>query len=73
MRNEAGLGLAWFPALALAAPPAQAADARAGRERAREVCALCHGLDGIALAPDAPNLAAWYARIRVTAEMPVLD
>ncbi|MEN3794340.1 cytochrome c [Fulvimarina sp. MAC3] len=38
--------------------PAQvlAADAAAGREKASQ-CATCHGKDGIAVQPDAPNLA----------------
>jgi cytochrome c553 len=31
-------------------------DAKAGREKA-EVCAVCHGLDGLAKIPEAPNLA----------------
>jgi cytochrome c553 len=35
----------------------QAADLAAGRARAAQ-CAVCHGPDGIAVAPDAPNLAA---------------
>jgi cytochrome c553 len=41
----------------LAAPPAWGAgDAAAGRTKARQ-CAVCHGLDGIARNPDAPNNA----------------
>lgn len=37
--------------------PAQAAgDAAAGKKKAG-MCAVCHGLDGIAKLPDAPNLA----------------
>ena len=46
-------------ALALAcalAGEAAAADVSAGREKAAQ-CATCHGLDGIATAPDAPNIA----------------
>ena len=35
---------------------AAAADVSAGREKAAQ-CATCHGLDGIATAPDAPNIA----------------
>lgn len=35
---------------------AAAQDIRAGREKAAS-CVPCHGLDGIAKAPDAPNLA----------------
>jgi cytochrome c553 len=89
--------------------PALAADAAAGKAKA-QVCAVCHGLNGIAKVPDAPNLsgesavyttkqlnafkegkrqheqmsliaaslsdediadlAAWYASLKVTVEMP---
>jgi cytochrome c553 len=28
-----------------------------GRQKAQHVCAACHGIDGIAKNPDAPNLA----------------
>lgn len=38
------------------AGPADAQDAKAGREKA-QMCAVCHGVNGIAVAPDAPNLA----------------
>ena len=34
-----------------------AADIEAGRARSQQACAVCHGLTGIASAPDAPNLA----------------
>ncbi len=37
-------------------PPAQAADANAGKTKAAQ-CAACHGPDGIAVLPEAPNLA----------------
>lgn len=47
------LGLA---AIALQALPAAAADAAAGRQKARQ-CQTCHGLDGIAKIPIAPHLA----------------
>jgi cytochrome c553 len=33
------------------------ADASAGRKLAAEVCQPCHGIDGIAMIPEAPNLA----------------
>lgn len=36
--------------------PAAAADAAAGKTKAAR-CAVCHGLDGLAKNPDAPNLA----------------
>lgn len=38
------------------AVPAVAADAVAGKAKAVP-CAVCHGQNGIAIAPDAPNLA----------------
>jgi cytochrome c553 len=44
-------------AVVLLAPWAQAADLEAGRQRALQACAVCHGTLGIAAAPDAPNLA----------------
>lgn len=47
--------------LVAAAPPAAAqdpaGDPRAGRRLAGGRCAPCHGNDGIAVQPDAPNLA----------------
>ena len=47
---------AGLTALLLAAPMAHAGDPQLGRE-AVGACATCHGRDGIAMAPDAPNLA----------------
>ena len=47
---------------ASASPPAQAADAEAGRHKA-EPCARCHGADGNATIPGTPSLAgqsAWF-------------
>ena len=38
-------------------PPAGAQDAAAGRRKAA-ACQACHGLDGIAKLPDAPNITA---------------
>jgi cytochrome c553 len=38
------------------APPANAGDAKAGRQKALQ-CQTCHGLDGLAKIPQAPNLA----------------
>jgi cytochrome c553 len=34
-----------------------AGDAAAGKTKAAAMCQVCHGLDGIAKLPDAPNLA----------------
>ena len=32
-------------------------DAKAGRVKAESVCGVCHGVDGLAKIPEAPNLA----------------
>jgi cytochrome c553 len=40
----------------LASPAASAGDVKAGRQKALQ-CQTCHGLDGQAKLPDAPNLA----------------
>lgn len=42
--------------LLLAGPAALAADPAAGKAKAAQ-CAACHGANGIAVLPDAPNLA----------------
>jgi cytochrome c553 len=44
-------------AILLAAAQAIGADADAGRKKVAATCAVCHGLDGLAKNPDAPNLA----------------
>ena len=99
----------FVPAALIMSVPALAADAAAGKAKA-QMCAVCHGLNGIAKVPDAPNLAgesavyttkqlkafkdgkrqheqmsliaaslsdediadlaAWYASLKVTVEMP---
>ena len=41
----------------MAASPAGADDIAAGKQKVATVCAACHGVDGIAKNPDAPNLA----------------
>jgi cytochrome c553 len=46
-----------FISLAISAVQAQAQDAAAGRAKADAACALCHGLNGLATMPSAPNLA----------------
>ena len=38
-------------------PQAEAGDAKAGRAKAESVCGVCHGVDGLAKIPEAPNLA----------------
>ena len=50
-------GVAGFLAILPSIPaPVAAADAAAGRTKAAK-CSVCHGLDGLAKNPDAPNLA----------------
>jgi cytochrome c553 len=36
---------------------AEAGDAKEGRAKAESVCGVCHGVDGLAKIPEAPNLA----------------
>ena len=43
--------------VAAAAWPAAAADVAAGRQKAQQACAVCHGPLGVAVAPETPNLA----------------
>ena len=43
-------------ALALGLPAAQASDIAGGRQKA-QVCAVCHGPQGLSVTPDAPHLA----------------
>ena len=43
--------------LALASAPAEAGDAAAGRAKASQQCAVCHGANGLSQHPEAPNLA----------------
>lgn len=50
-----GLAATWT------AGPARAGDIKAGRAKA-EVCAVCHGLDGLAKIAEAPNLAGQNER-----------
>ena len=53
-----GTGAAWLIGLLLlsgALAPAHAADAAAGRDKARQ-CQTCHGLDGVGKMPDVANI-----------------
>ena len=43
------------------APAAQAADIEAGKSRAAEVCAACHGANGVSVSDTIPNLAGQRA------------
>jgi cytochrome c553 len=45
----------------LATLPAAAQDLAAGRAKAQQACAVCHGPVGLASAPDAPHLAGQSA------------
>ena len=45
-------------AAACAASASYAADPAAGKKVASGMCAICHGVDGVAKNPDAPHLAA---------------
>jgi len=60
-KRQRRLPVAWLVAgaallIGAAAQPARAADPAAGRAKAVQ-CAACHGMDGIATLPEAPNLA----------------
>ncbi|WP_029354209.1 cytochrome c [Bosea sp. 117] len=46
-----------FAAAILYCLPAQAGDAAAGKAKASAQCAVCHGANGMAQLPTAPNLA----------------
>ncbi|TWH01088.1 cytochrome c553 [Mesorhizobium sp. J18] len=50
------IGAGFAASLLAVLNPAVAADAVAGKTKAAQ-CAVCHGLDGLAKNPDAPNLA----------------
>ncbi|WP_019139841.1 c-type cytochrome [Noviherbaspirillum massiliense] len=51
-----GMAAALLSLSLLNAAPGWAADGQAGKSKATQ-CAACHGMDGMAKAPDAPNLA----------------
>ena len=44
-------------AAVLAAPAVKAADMAAGKAKAEEVCAACHGANGVSVSAKIPNLA----------------
>ena len=55
--SREGVALALAAAFALAAAPSPAsADAAAGRTKA-QMCATCHGANGLAVAPNTPHVA----------------
>lgn len=47
--------------LALTTGTAAAGDMAAGKVKAAEVCAACHGADGVSISNQFPNLAGQYA------------
>ena len=53
--------LAGFSAVLFLAAAAQAADMEAGRSKVTQVCAACHGANGVSVADNIPNLAAQRA------------
>ena len=57
MRLSALAGAAALVAALLAGGPLEAADAKAGRQKAAGLCQACHGMDGLSKNPEAPNLA----------------
>ncbi|GAA0592105.1 cytochrome c [Craurococcus roseus] len=61
MALAAALVFAGAAGLAPAQERAAAGDPRAGRRLAGGQCAACHGNDGIAVLPEAPNLAGQKA------------
>src|SRR6476469_6282901 len=48
-------------ALVLLTPLAQAADIEAGKAKVAQVCAACHGANGVSVSDTIPNLAAQRA------------
>ena len=56
MKDALGF-MAMLIGLVVLALPVTAADIAAGRKTVATICAACHGVDGIAKNPDAPNLA----------------
>jgi len=59
VRTTAPLVFGFF-ALLLATAPALAYDAGAGRQKATEVCAACHGKDGISEQPIIPSIGGQW-------------
>lgn len=57
MRRGAALAMLFLAGAATAPAGAQDGDPRTGRRLAAGICSSCHGRDGIATLPEAPNLA----------------
>jgi cytochrome c553 len=57
-RLSSGKALVFGACLAIGfTAQAEAGDPKAGRAKAESVCGVCHGVDGLAKIPEAPNLA----------------
>jgi cytochrome c553 len=66
MRAGFGVGTLAMCALAAGTLACPAADVAKGRQIAAMKCAMCHGLDGQAKLPGAPNLAGQVEQYLVT-------
>ena len=60
MIRTATLAISGFCALTLTAAPALAYDAEAGRQKAEEMCAPCHGKNGISEQPVVPSIGGQW-------------
>ena len=63
--GRAAMPARWLIVGLIAAGPAVADDTSVGRAKA-QACAVCHGPVGVAIAPDAPNLAGQPAAYLAT-------
>lgn len=68
MTSERAVAAALAAAALWLPQSAASQDAAAGRAKAQQLCAVCHGPLGLAIAPDAPNLAGQGA-IYVAAQL----
>ena len=66
LRAGIAIGAAALVALAAGSAPSGAADLANGRKIAAVKCQMCHGLDGQAKLPEAPNLAGQVELYLVT-------
>lgn len=54
---KSGIAIAWLCTGMIVAPQAVADDVVAGKVRAQAACASCHGIDGVGISVQWPNLA----------------
>ena len=54
------ISMALFISTLLVSSVSLAFDKEAGKKKAEQVCASCHGLDGVGIIPTYPNLAGQY-------------